>query len=234
MSDNDNALNDHDYSNSENDEDHRGTPRSPGRVVTLIPHTYWLTLEDPHPLPSETTSTRTSTSTSTPITTITTTPKVWGTAYRIHASKIAEVRAYLDIREINGYSIHYTSFYPSSPSPSSSSSTPSSTPIQTLVYIGTPTNAQFTGPQEPQALAEHIWKSEGPSGPNRDYLWCLDVALDELSPESGDEHVKDLADRVRKIAERQVGVEAEACHTKIIDHELKRVTSTDEKEETEK
>ncbi|KAI9642329.1 hypothetical protein NHQ30_009131 [Ciborinia camelliae] len=60
------------------------------------------------------------------------------------------------------------------------------------------------------------------------------VVMDELSPESGDEHVKDLADRVRKIAERQVGVEAEACHTKIIDHELKRVTSTDEKEETEK
>lgn len=58
--------------------------------------------------------------------------------------------------------------------------------------------------------------------------------MDELSPESGDEHVKDLADRVRKIAERQNGVEAEACHREIIDHELKRVTSTDEQEETEK
>ncbi|RAL66820.1 hypothetical protein DID88_007603 [Monilinia fructigena] len=158
-------------------------------------------------------------------------PKVWGTAYRIPAPKVAEVRTYLDIREINGYTIHYTPFYPSSPS--SDPSTPQPT-IKTLVYIGTPDNAQFTGPQDPQELAEHIWKSEGPSGLNRDYLWSLDIALDELSPESGDEHVKDLADRVRKIAESQLGVEAEASHTKAIDHELKKVASTDAQEETEK
>ncbi|KAB8299088.1 hypothetical protein EYC80_001207 [Monilinia laxa] len=86
----------------------------------------------------------------------------------------------------------------------------------------TPDNAQFTGPQDPQELAEHIWRSEGPSGLNRDYLWSLDIALDELSPESGDEHVKDLADRVRKIADNQWGVEAEASHTMAIDHEFKK------------
>ncbi|KAF7853863.1 hypothetical protein EAF04_010530 [Stromatinia cepivora] len=204
-------------------EDHRGTPTSPGRVVTLIPHSHWLTLHDPHPIPSETSS-----------------PKVWGTAYRILASKVAEVREYLDIREINGYTIHYTPFYPSSFSSSSTPSTTSDdgsdgvTSIRTLVYIGTPENAQFTGPQEPQELAEHIWRSEGPSGLNRDYLLSLDIALNELSPESGDEHVKDLADRVRKIAMGQIGVEAEASHTKVIDHELKKFKSTDEQEETEK
>ncbi|TKA60393.1 hypothetical protein B0A49_05892, partial [Cryomyces minteri] len=32
-------------------------------------------------------------------------PKVWGAAYHIPASKAAEVREYLDIREINGYSM---------------------------------------------------------------------------------------------------------------------------------
>lgn len=69
---------------------------------------------------------------------------------------------------------------------------------------------------------------------NRDYLLSLDVALDELSPESGDDHIKDLANRVRKIVEKQGGVEVEASHTKAIDHELKKVTSTDEQEETEK
>ncbi|ESZ95839.1 hypothetical protein SBOR_3781 [Sclerotinia borealis F-4128] len=244
---NSNAPND--YSNSENEfwifgygEDHRGTPSSPGRVVTLISHTHWLTLDDPHPhpIPYKTSSS--------PTTSPTPSPKVYGTAYRILASKVTEVRDALDIREINGYTIHYTPFYPSSSSPLSSSSPPSSTlpfsspsylsspsspsspsnkanpttSIRTLVYIGTPDNAQFTGPQDPQKLAEHIWRSEGPSGLNRDYLWGLDIALDELSPESGDEHVKDLADRVRKIAERQIGVEAEASHTKVIDHELKK------------
>lgn len=86
-----------------------------------------------------------------------------------------------------------------SPAPSSSPSA-AGCPIRTLVYIGTPDNDQFIGPQEPQALAEHIFRSEGPSGLNRDYLWNLEQSLDELSPSSGDEHVTDLSDRVRAIA----------------------------------
>lgn len=149
--------------------------------------------------------------------------KVWGTAYRIEQSKVAEVREYLDIREINGYTIHYTPFCPAD----------GSKMIRTLVYIGTPENEQFMGPQDPQQLAEHIIRSEGPSGPNKDYLLSLEKALDELSPESGDEHIKDLADRVRKIEEDANGY---VGHTvdKVVDHELKKVGSTDEQEETEK
>jgi cation transport regulator ChaC len=68
-----------------------------------------------------------------------------------------------------------------------------------LVYIGTPENDQFVGPQPPQQLAEHIRKSIGPSGPNKDYLLSLEEALDGLSPDSGDSHVKDLATRVRNL-----------------------------------
>ncbi|TGO90762.1 hypothetical protein BPOR_0052g00250 [Botrytis porri] len=200
-------------------EDHRGTPSSPSRVVTLIPHSHWLTLHDPHSLPP----TPSLTPSSTP-------PKTWGVAYHIPPSHVAQVREYLDIREINGYTIHYTSFY----SAASSSNENQQQPIQTLLYIGTPSNPQFTGPQDPQELAEHIFRSEGPSGLNRDYLLSLDAALDELSPESSDDHVKDLANRVRKIVERQGGVEAEASLTEVIDHRLKKVTSTDEQEETEK
>ncbi|KAM3157588.1 hypothetical protein ABEW05_001895 [Botrytis cinerea] len=199
-------------------EDHRGTPSSPGRVVTLIPHSHWLTLSDPHSLSS-------SSSPSSP-------PKTWGVAYHIPSSHVAQVREYLDIREINGYTIHYTAFHPAASSNNDDNNQPQ--PIQTLLYIGTPSNPQFTGPQDPQELAEHIFRSEGPSGLNRDYLLSLDVALDELSPESGDDHIKDLANRVRKIVEKQGGVEVEASHTKAIDHELKKVTSTDEQEETEK
>ncbi|XWW92140.1 hypothetical protein V2A60_000062 [Cordyceps javanica] len=149
-------------------EDHRGTPEAPGRVVTLIERSYWEDLTDHHDSAPD---------------------KVWGVAYRIKPDKVAEVKDYLDIREINGYSIHYTPFQPAD----------GSLPIRTLVYIGTPDNAQFVGPQDPQKLAEHIFKSQGPSGLNRDYLLGLDTALEELSPESGDEHIADLARRVRAL-----------------------------------
>ncbi|KAF3762497.1 ChaC-like protein, partial [Cryphonectria parasitica EP155] len=168
---------------------HRGTPENPGRVVTLIEQSFWSTLKDPHPAPDD--------------------GKVWGVAYRIIPEKVAEVKANLDIREINGYSIHYTAFHPvsapSSSSPSSqaaaaaAASAEAPAPIRTLVYIGTPDNDQFTGPQDVQGLAEHIYRSEGPSGLNREYLLHLDTALQDLSPESGDEHVTDLSARVRAI-----------------------------------
>jgi len=150
--------------------------------------------------------------------------KVWGTAYRIEAPKVAEVREYLDIREINGYTIHYTPFYPNDESPT----------IQTLVYIGTPENDQFVGPQPPQKLAEHIYRSIGPSGPNKDYLLSLEEALDSLSPASGDSHIKDLATRVRKLEQEASAIGDPAVNNMATLKELKKVGSTDEQEETEK
>ncbi|KAM4055083.1 chaC-like protein [Hirsutella rhossiliensis] len=149
-------------------EDHRGTPEAPGRVVTLIDKSHWHSLSDHDSSAPE---------------------KVWGVAYRIIPERITEVKDYLDIREINGYSIHYTPFHPAHGSP----------PITTLVYIGTPDNEQFVGPQEPHKLARHILASRGPSGLNKDYLYNLHTALTELSPDSGDAHVSDLAQRVRAL-----------------------------------
>ncbi|PFH56535.1 hypothetical protein XA68_16357 [Ophiocordyceps unilateralis] len=108
-------------------------------------------------------------------------------AYRILPDRVAQVKDYLDIREVNGYSIHYTPFHPAD----------GSSPISTLVYIGAPDNDQFVGPQDPDELARHILASRGPSGLNRDYLFNLETALDELSPDSGDLHVSDLSHRVR-------------------------------------
>ncbi|ORY66017.1 cation transport regulator-like protein [Pseudomassariella vexata] len=193
-------------------QDHRGTPEAPGRVVTLIERSFWSSLVDSHASAPD---------------------KVWGVAYRIKASKVAEVKDYLDIREINGYTIHYTPFQPAD----------GSVPIQTLVYIGTPDNEQFTGPQEPQALAEHIARSEGPSGLNRDYLLGLEKALNELSPESGDAHVTDLSDRVRAIeaaARGSKGTEdggpkvSRVAESSPGSHDFHMATIVDTQEETEK
>lgn len=170
--------------------------------MTLIERSFWEKLDDQHPSGSD---------------------KVWGTAYRIEAAKVAEVREYLDLREINGYTIDHTDFYPAD----------GSATINTLVYIGTPENDQFTGPQEPRALAEHIYKSVGPSGLNKDYLLSLETALDHLSAESGDQHIKDLANRVRQI-EQDALVGPGYAVSEPVSNELKRVGSTDEQEEAEK
>lgn len=184
--------------------------------MTLIDRAHWDTLTDHHE-PTE---------------------RVWGAAYHIPAAKVAEVREYLDIREINGYSIQFTPFHPApfftnisspptspvpfaSPSHASSRSITASTtisalperqpaPIQCLVYIGLPENPQFLGPQDPDALARHMLKSRGPSGENKDYLFGLEKALLELSKDSGDAHVSDLVRRCKLIeAEKAEGEEEE-------------------------
>lgn len=99
-----------------------------------------------------------------------------------------EVQEYLDIREINGYSIQYTTFRPADSQRSD---------IKCLVYIGMPDNPQFLGALDPQEVALTINESKGPSGENREYLLNLEHALLELSPDSRDDHITDLARRVR-------------------------------------
>lgn len=68
---------------------------------------------------------------------------------------------------------------------------------------------------------------------NRDYLLSLEEALKHLSPESGDDHITDLSDRVRDIA-RKTRKEEGAGTTHLASHEFRRKGSVDEQEETEK
>jgi len=125
------------------------------------------------------------------------------------------VRDKLDLREVNGYSCHTTTFHPSlspdlSPAcPINNNTTPDGEasaspprddkPIRCLVYIGTPQNPQFCGPEDPRRLAELIANSVGPSGLNKEYLLELEKGLLELCTEHGDTHVTDLARMVREI-----------------------------------
>ena len=134
--------------------------------------------------------------------------RVWGAAYHIPAEHAAEVKEYLDIREINGYSIEYVAFHPYSPN-STSSAAPVSAPatIRTLLYIGLPSNPQFLGVQSQEAVAQRIAVSVGPSGKNSEYLFNLQAALGSLIGEdvsAVDEHIDDLVKRVREL--EKVGV----------------------------
>lgn len=108
------------------------------------------------------------------------------------------MRSYLDIREINGYSIQFTPFQPASAAEK---------PLKCLVYIGLPENPQFLGPQDPGELAQKILESRGPSGENREYLFNLETALLGLSEESGDVHISDLVRRCREIEQGRATVD---------------------------
>jgi cation transport protein ChaC len=69
-----------------------------------------------------------------------------------------------------------------------------------MITAGTPENPQFVPrngavPGESD-LAVHIFKSRGPSGENKDYLYQLHHALEDLCPESKDNHVRSLFRKV--------------------------------------
>ena len=70
------------------------------------------------------------------------------------------MKEYLDIREINGYSVHKVEVHQVEPH---------FPRIMSIVYIGTPSNPQFVGKPPPSIneLAQLIYHSRGPSGENR-------------------------------------------------------------------
>lgn len=190
--------------------DHRGTPERPGRVVTVIERQFWETLNDPlaHIETAESSSSR-----------------VWGAAYRIPASHAEEVHDYLDEREIDGYTVHYTPFYPFT----EGHAVADAKPITCMVYIGQPTNPQFLrdpARREPQDVAEVISRGRGQSGKNTEYLYLLEKALEGLGLGTADGHVTDLVRRVKAIE----GVEEGAADEEEAERDLAKCLSRSEQE----
>ena len=93
-----------------------------------------------------------------------------------------------------------------------------------------PDNPQFLGALPPQEVAETINISTGPSGGNREYLLHLEQALEELCPGSHDEHITDLARRVRALTPPARGSRVSLAQGS----PLRKVGSTEEQEEIEK
>ncbi|KAI9045563.1 gamma-glutamylcyclotransferase [Aspergillus affinis] len=189
--------------------DHRGTPEVPGRVVTVIEREFWETLDDPlaH---LETADSSTS--------------RVWGAAYHIPASHAEEVHDYLDEREIDGYTAHFTPFHAFG-----STDVPESRPITCMVYIGQPTNPQFLrdpARREPQDVAEVISRGRGQSGKNTEYLYLLEKALESVGLGSADGHVTDLVRRVKAIE----GADEAAREENAAERDLKKSLSRSEEE----
>uniref|UniRef100_A0A7N0UPH1 glutathione-specific gamma-glutamylcyclotransferase n=1 Tax=Kalanchoe fedtschenkoi TaxID=63787 RepID=A0A7N0UPH1_KALFE len=118
----------------------------------------------------------------------------WGVAYKItskeHQSAALE---YLEVREKQYDRKAYFDFFTDP-----SSVTPALCGVMT--YIGSTdkkTNENYLGPAPIEEIAKQIATAEGPSGPNRDYLFHLEKELIKIGCK--DDHVIELANEVRQI-----------------------------------
>lgn len=155
--------------------DHRGTPESPGRVVTLIHADEWAHFSSQDAFPHE--------------------DVVWGVAYIIDPLHAREVKAYLDYREKDGYSEHQVDVY------AIKEGVEVVVVPQATVYVGKADNPSFVGSEPLDELAHRIWTSVGPSGTNKEYLMQLSQAILELAPDSHDSHLEALEKRVKELDE---------------------------------
>lgn len=111
-------------------------------------------------------------------------PQGWcaGRAYQVGPSKAEEVLAQLDVREQGGYERRWVDACDLGTNQPFASA---------LIYLATPENPEWLGPDSPERMASQIVKAKGPSGANLDYLLRLQTALEELGER--DEHVDLLA-----------------------------------------
>lgn len=191
--------------------DHRGTPHSPGRVVTLVSlldlqanakfHSDLCMFELnarhresdlvtpsvadlPLGVAIREHSVRISSLTHDDL-------KVWGVAYYISPENVEEMKQYLDVREQDGYSTHKVLFHVHSvPDGPEADVVLGLIPrnangdliLESMIYIGTIDNESFIGPEDIHETAATIKTSHGPSGPNYEYLHKLTEAVRDLDP----------------------------------------------------
>lgn len=156
--------------------DHRGTPEAPGRVVTLIHTGDWARFSGSDPFPEE--------------------DVVWGVAWTIDPKYAVEVKAYLDYREKEGYNEEGIDVWDIVDG-EERIVVPKAT-----VYVGRPDNPSFIGSEPLDVLADRIWRSEGPSGRNKDYLFKLAESVRELAPQSADSYLFALEKTVQALDAR--------------------------------
>ncbi|CAN6248833.1 unnamed protein product [Urochloa humidicola] len=74
-----------------------------------------------------------------------------------------------------------------------------------MVYLATTNkerNPNYLGPAPLEEMARQIYLAEGPSGPNREYVFKLEDALNKLGVV--DPHVQDLANAVREYSDTEL------------------------------
>ncbi|KAI3460584.1 hypothetical protein Pfo_017247 [Paulownia fortunei] len=118
----------------------------------------------------------------------------WGAAYKItHKEDQLTALEHLEVREKQYDKKAYVDFF---------TEPTASTPVvsNVMLYIASADkklNKNYLGPASLEEIAIQIVRAEGPSGPNREYLFKLEDALIQIGCE--DKHVTDLANEVRRI-----------------------------------
>ena len=92
-----------------------------------------------------------------------------GLAYRLPAARREEILNSLDEREQDGYQRVYLDL-----------NVANGQRVKGLTWIALEGNPSWIGEEPPELLAELIATRQGPSGTNREYLYCLNDALNDL------------------------------------------------------
>lgn len=115
-----------------------------------------------------------------------------GVAYRFVPHNREQVFAYLDEREKCGFVRRSLNFVADDGLGASLNES-----FAVCAYVADPHNPDYLGPATLLELAEHVLRSSGPSGSNRDYLFSLARGLRECAIH--DEHVFALEREVEKL-----------------------------------
>ena len=123
--------------------------------------------------------------------------ETYGCAYRLSGKEqIAAALEHLNMREstLGGYSLSVEDFHSAE-----------FAPIPALVYTATPENAQFTGEESIDDLADIIANSSGPTGTNVEYLFRLAEWQREFLPLVEDDHLYELTRATKsKLAKKEI------------------------------
>jgi cation transport regulator ChaC len=103
------------------------------------------------------------------------TDRVYGVAYEIDKSLMDKTFEHLNFREKCGYSLYEIEFNPLDESINNGQA------LSCVCYFATEENPYFSSQTDLSLISYQIYKSRGPSGENKEYLFMLCNALRELA-----------------------------------------------------
>lgn len=115
----------------------------------------------------------------------------WGMAYRVSQEVREEILQNLDHREQGGYERHFLEVF-AGPEEAVGPLVESA-----LVYLASPHNPHYLGPATEEEIARHVARSQGPSGPNEEYVLALAKSL--VAHQIDDPHVASIAGHLEVI-----------------------------------